>query len=593
MVFYFECETPGYTVYMGKDKFENEGLIEWGLRTDLWFHVDGLSSAHVYLRVPLETALECDCKQRCGCLLDKIPPGVVEEMCQLVKANSIAGCKKASVQVVYTPHSNLRKTSDMKDGAVGFFSSAHRRLHLTEKDRAMVKRIEKTRTESHPDLQKEKLQFEKRCTQFLKARRKAAAEAAAAADPRSLELSKKQERENFLASGGYHGAALAAEKQAELAALDAELAAMDAAVDTLVIGDDDEETQGSGFSSGDDDESEEEAEAEEAPLLSWHEEATARSGSDLDARWLQARGHRAEASLDALQHSKAPPNTRLRRCEALVALQPRDMTGLEAEGDASEAAEARAEERESLEAIFGEAELELAALAAKGAVGDGDSEEGGSEDIILPVQGFEPPEDASDGDNEPPPLVLELFIDEVAARGYPMGGAVPLVALSGGGLLEAELQQLTASVVAHAIEYAASGALAFELSSVAAEQATEIIEQREQQAKLREARAARATAASNKSTVAVTSVGSGSAKRAFKAASAAAVAAAAASVGEAVGPRRTRAEARADAQRRLGKFSTGAASSFVTVNDVGGAEDLLGVSKIDKGGYKSKKKKKR
>ena len=30
----------GYVVYMGKDKFENEDLIEWGLLTDLWFHVD-------------------------------------------------------------------------------------------------------------------------------------------------------------------------------------------------------------------------------------------------------------------------------------------------------------------------------------------------------------------------------------------------------------------------------------------------------------------------------------------------------------------------------------------------------------------------
>lgn len=41
MVFYFTSEVDGYVVYMGKDKFENEDLIEWGLLTDLWFHVDG------------------------------------------------------------------------------------------------------------------------------------------------------------------------------------------------------------------------------------------------------------------------------------------------------------------------------------------------------------------------------------------------------------------------------------------------------------------------------------------------------------------------------------------------------------------------
>ena len=107
MVFYFESSVSGYVVYMGKDKFENEGLIEHGWKSDLWFHVNGLSSAHVYLRVPLETAM-CGCKSRCGCIMDTIPEEVVEEMCQLVKANSIAGCKLASTTVVYTPHSNLR-----------------------------------------------------------------------------------------------------------------------------------------------------------------------------------------------------------------------------------------------------------------------------------------------------------------------------------------------------------------------------------------------------------------------------------------------------------------------------------------------------
>ena len=69
MVFYFTCEykDPGgepYIVYMGADKYENEGLIEWGQTRDVWFHVDGLSSAHVYLRLPLAAAqdagVRCD-----------------------------------------------------------------------------------------------------------------------------------------------------------------------------------------------------------------------------------------------------------------------------------------------------------------------------------------------------------------------------------------------------------------------------------------------------------------------------------------------------------------------------------------------------
>ena len=75
---------------------------------------------------------------------EQIPEDVKEEMCQLVKANSIEGCKKASVKVVYTPWSNLHKDqSTMKAGAVGFHSSADRRLRTVDKDRGCVKRLEK------------------------------------------------------------------------------------------------------------------------------------------------------------------------------------------------------------------------------------------------------------------------------------------------------------------------------------------------------------------------------------------------------------------------------------------------------------------
>ena len=35
-MFYFESSVPGYIVYMGEDKFENEKLIEWGWKSDIW-----------------------------------------------------------------------------------------------------------------------------------------------------------------------------------------------------------------------------------------------------------------------------------------------------------------------------------------------------------------------------------------------------------------------------------------------------------------------------------------------------------------------------------------------------------------------------
>ena len=40
-----------FTLYMGRDKIENEELIRFGWPQDVWFHVDNLSSAHVYLRM--------------------------------------------------------------------------------------------------------------------------------------------------------------------------------------------------------------------------------------------------------------------------------------------------------------------------------------------------------------------------------------------------------------------------------------------------------------------------------------------------------------------------------------------------------------
>ena len=49
---YFFTAKDGTQLYMGKDKYENEGLIKHGWPEDVWFHVDSLSSAHVYARLP-------------------------------------------------------------------------------------------------------------------------------------------------------------------------------------------------------------------------------------------------------------------------------------------------------------------------------------------------------------------------------------------------------------------------------------------------------------------------------------------------------------------------------------------------------------
>nr|CCC91043.1 conserved hypothetical protein [Trypanosoma congolense IL3000] len=135
MVYYFTLASdPSATCYMGRDKFENEKLIKYGWPEDIWFHVDSHSSAHVYLRMPK------------GKGIDDLTPEVIEECCQLTKANSIEGCKLNNVRIVFTPWSNLHKTDAMEVGQVGFHKESLRRYHTVEKKNGpMLNKLEKTK----------------------------------------------------------------------------------------------------------------------------------------------------------------------------------------------------------------------------------------------------------------------------------------------------------------------------------------------------------------------------------------------------------------------------------------------------------------
>ncbi|NWV16754.1 CCD25 protein, partial [Origma solitaria] len=109
------------------------------------FHVDKLSSAHVYLRLHK------------GQTMDDIPKEVLIDCAHLVKANSIQGCKMNNVTVVYTPWSNLRKTPDMDVGQIGFHRQKDVKMLTVEKKVSeILHRLEKTRVERFPDLAAER-----------------------------------------------------------------------------------------------------------------------------------------------------------------------------------------------------------------------------------------------------------------------------------------------------------------------------------------------------------------------------------------------------------------------------------------------------
>ncbi|KAJ2778846.1 Coiled-coil domain-containing protein 25 [Coemansia javaensis] len=153
MVYYFTSNavSPPATVYMGKDKFENEELIKHGWPEDVWFHVDKLSSAHVYLRL------------NAGQTWDAIPQALLDDLAQLCKANSIEGNKKGNIAVIYTPWENLLKRGDMATGQVGFKNQQMvKRVHVAARENAVVNRLNKTRREETPDLVQQRIDRDRR-----------------------------------------------------------------------------------------------------------------------------------------------------------------------------------------------------------------------------------------------------------------------------------------------------------------------------------------------------------------------------------------------------------------------------------------------
>lgn len=145
MVFYYTARDDSHFVYVGRDKHENEELLKHGWNNDVWFHVDKLSSAHVYLRLNDGETIDC------------IPEEILEDCLQLVKHNSIEGNKTNNVAVVYTMWSNLKKVGDMAVGQVGFHDSrAVKRATVERRRNEILNRLNKTKTERFPDLAQEK-----------------------------------------------------------------------------------------------------------------------------------------------------------------------------------------------------------------------------------------------------------------------------------------------------------------------------------------------------------------------------------------------------------------------------------------------------
>ncbi|KAH6693441.1 coiled-coil domain-containing protein [Plectosphaerella plurivora] len=145
MVYYFTSTvvTPSAHIYVGKDKYENEDLIKYGWEED--FHVDKLSSAHIYLRLPDGEEWE------------QIDQDLLVDLAQLTKANSIEGNKKDNITIIYTPWSNLKKDGSMDVGQVSFKDPRKvKRILVAQRENPIVNRLNKTKVEMKPDFQQER-----------------------------------------------------------------------------------------------------------------------------------------------------------------------------------------------------------------------------------------------------------------------------------------------------------------------------------------------------------------------------------------------------------------------------------------------------
>lgn len=123
----------------------DEDLIKHGWEEDVWFHVDKLSSAHIYLRM------------QDGQSWEDLPQDLLMDLAQLTKANSIEGNKKDNISIIYTPWSNLKKDGSMDVGQVTFHNQRKvKRVLVPTRENPIVNRLNKTKVERKPDLKEEK-----------------------------------------------------------------------------------------------------------------------------------------------------------------------------------------------------------------------------------------------------------------------------------------------------------------------------------------------------------------------------------------------------------------------------------------------------
>ncbi|KAG5419974.1 CDC39 [Candida metapsilosis] len=159
MVYYFTAKTSNdnddisdmvstistsHTIYMGKDKFENDPLIKHSHPKNIWFHVDNHSSAHLYLQLTHSQIMNWKSFGEFT-----IEEDLLTQLAQLTKANSIKANKLNNITIIYTPVENLHTDGSMDTGTVTFKNpKLVKRVKVAKRENAIINKLVKTKTEA-------------------------------------------------------------------------------------------------------------------------------------------------------------------------------------------------------------------------------------------------------------------------------------------------------------------------------------------------------------------------------------------------------------------------------------------------------------
>jgi hypothetical protein len=320
-------------------------------------------------------------------------------MMQIVKHNSISGCKLASTRIVYTPHFNLKKTFDMESGTVTYHDTKLCRYKRCDKDKIRVKELEKTKIERlNVDFFEEMKANERR---IIERKRRERMESHADSD----ELYDPIKEDLRI------GRIRASRQGDDESGLDKGLSALeDLSLSTA------KSIATTGTNAHDVNRNDSKT-SNASPV--WVNDVNSRMLLSPDVRFLRARGYTTVEAESALASKKS----------CIQALQTlwRGAGILSSSYEITqEVAQARMEEKEVLQAIFGEDN------------GVTLSDDDAKFDAIFPITSYEPPSRYG----LPPPLLLEVYVDDDIAPLYP-SSEPPVLALVGGGLPETLLKELT------------------------------------------------------------------------------------------------------------------------------------------------------